>query len=147
MGSPSSRDGVTYHLPRPNQPKQPLTHDSIADITLSLNSVSASLTDIRFSFILLVGYAGAFRISEVLSIRVRDVSFFEDFTKVYLIKRKIDQYKDGHVSVITRSLKPTCPVGISERILSLLPDSSGSSYSIFVGSLILGIIRSDFMSL
>ena len=140
-------EGARRKLARPNQPKQPLTHDSIADITLSLNSVSASLKDIRFSFILLVGYAGVFRISEVLSIRVRDVSFFEDFTKVYLIKRKIDQYKDGHVSVIARSLKPTCPVGISERILSLLPDSSGSSYSIFVGSLILAILRSDFMSL
>ena len=81
-------------------------------------------------FILLVGYAGVFRIGEVLSIRVRDVSIFEDFMKVYLIKRKNDQYKDGHVSVIARSRKPTCPVGIIERILSLLPDSSGSGYPI-----------------
>ena len=107
-----------------------MTHDSIADIILSLNSASASLADIRFLFILLVGYAGVFHIGEVLSIRVRDVSTFEDFMRVYLIKRKNDQYKDGHVSVIARSRKPTCPVGITERILSLLPDSSGSSYSI-----------------
>ena len=78
-------------------------------------------------FILLVGYAGVFRISEVLSIRVRDVSIFEDFMKVYLIKRKSYQYKDGHVSVIARSWKPTCPVGITERILPLPSDSSGSS--------------------
>ena len=97
-----------------------MTHESIADITLSLNSPSASLA----------GYAGVFRISEVLSIRVRDVSIFEDFMKVYLIKCKSDQYKDGHVSVIARSRKPTCPMGICERILSLLPDSSGSSYPI-----------------
>ena len=32
--------------------------------------------------------------------------------------------------VIVRSRKPTCPVGITKRILSLLPDSSGSSYPI-----------------
>ena len=61
---------------------------------------------------------------------MRDVSILEDFMKVYLIKRKNDQYKDGHVSVMARSRKPNCPVGITERILSLLPDSSGSSYPI-----------------
>ena len=144
MGSPSSRDGPTYHSPlgqgrcrrcskelaRPVQPKQPLKHGSIAEITLTLGSASASLADILFLFILLVGYAGVFRISEVLSIRARDVTIFDDFMKVYLIKRKNDQYRDGHVSVIARSRKPTCPVGIIERILSLLPDSSGSSYPI-----------------
>ena len=107
-----------------------MKHDAIAEITLSLGSASASLADIRFLFILLVGHAGVFRISEVLSIRVRDVTTFDNFMKVFLIKRKNDQYKDGHVSVIARSRKPTCPMGITERILSLLPDSSGSSYPI-----------------
>ena len=123
-------EGARRKLARLVQPKQPLKHDSIAEITLSLGSASASLADIRFLFILLVGHAGVFRISEVLSIRVRDVTIFDDFMKVYLIKRKNDQYRDGHVSVIAESRKPTCPVGITERILSLLPDSSGSSYPI-----------------
>ena len=51
--------------------------------------------------------------------------------KVYLIMRKNDQYRDGHVSVIdNRCRKPTCPVGITERISSLLPYSRGSRYPI-----------------
>ena len=104
-------EGARRKLARPVKPKQPLKHDSIAEITLSLNSASASLADIRFLFILLVGYAGVFRISEVLGIRVRDVSIFDDFMKVYLIMRKNDQYRDGHVSVIARSRKPTCRWG------------------------------------
>ena len=37
---------------------------------------------------------------------------------------------EGHFSVIARSRKPTCSVGITERILSLLPASSGSNYPI-----------------
>ena len=123
-------EGVRRKLARPVQPKQPLKHDAIAKITLSLGSASASLVDIRFLFILLVRYAGVFRISEVLSIRVWDVTIFDDFMKVYLFKCMNDQYRDGHVSVIARSRKPTCPVGITERILSLLPDSSGSSHPI-----------------
>ena len=45
--------------------------------------------------------------------------------------RKNDQYKDGHVSVNDNwSRKPACPVGITELISSLLPDTSGSSYPI-----------------
>lgn len=103
-------EGARRKLARPVQPKQPLKHDSIAEITLSLGSASASLADIRFLFILLVGYAGVFRISEVL-ISVRDVSVFHDFMKVYLIKRKNDQCRNGHVSVMARSRKPTCPGG------------------------------------
>ena len=133
MGSPSSRDGLTYHSPHGEgrcqvclkeasetcPAKQPLKHDSIAEITLSLKSASASayLADIHFLIILLVGYAGVFCISEVLSIRVRDVSIF-DFLKIYLIMCKNNQYRDGHVSVIANwSWKPTCPVGITERII------------------------------
>ena len=142
MVSPSSRNGLTYHFTlgeggcrgcsketsETRPAKQPLKHDSIADITLSLKSasVSAYLAQIRLLIILLVGYAGVFCISEVLSSRVRDASIF-DFLKIYLIMRKNDQYRDGHVLVIAHcSRKLSCPVGIIERILSLLPDSSDS---------------------
>ena len=49
------------------------------------------------------------------------------FMKVYLIMYNNDQYRNGHVSVMYNwSRKPTCPVGITERKSSLLPDSSGS---------------------
>ena len=61
---------------------------------------------------------------------MRDVSIFH-FTKVYLLMRKNDQYRHGHVSVIDCwSRKPTCPAGITERISTLPPDPSGSSYPI-----------------
>ena len=124
-------EGARRKLARPVQPKQPLSHDVIANITLSLSTASASLADIRFLFILLVDYAGIFRISEILDIRVKDVAFFDDFMKINLLKSKNDQYRDGHVSVIARSRKPTCPVGITEKLFSLLPDSKGSSYPVF----------------
>ena len=119
-------EGARRKLARPVQPKKPLDHGVVTNIALRLNSASASLSDARFLFILLVGYAGVFRINELLSIRVKDISFFDDYMKVFLIKRKNDQYRDGHVSVIARSRKLTCPVWISERLISLLPDSGTS---------------------
>ena len=88
----------------------PLSHDGIVDITLSLNTTSSSLADILFLFILLVGYP--------VNLRVKDVTIFEDFMKINLIKRKNDRHRDGHVSVLERSCKPTCPVGITERLFS-----------------------------
>ena len=91
------------------------------------------------------GYAGVFRINEVLGIRMRDVSIF-DFMKVYLIMRKNDQYWDGYVSVIDYwSRKPTCLAGIIERISSLPPDSSSSSYPIVCSRIVNS--KSDFISL
>ena len=45
---------------------------------------------------------------------------------ITLSKRKNDQYRKGHVSPISRSGKPTCPVDITERLLSFLPDKNGS---------------------
>ena len=82
-------EGARRKLARSVQPKQPLAHDTIASITFSWSSASASLADLRFLFILLVGYANVFRISEALSIRVKYVSVLEDFMSVYLVKQKI----------------------------------------------------------
>ena len=104
-------EGARRKLARPVQPKKPLDHGVVTNIALRLNSASASLSDVRFLFILFVGYAGVFRINELLSIRVNDISFFDDYMKVFLIKRKNDQYRDGHVSVIARSRKLNALLG------------------------------------
>ena len=94
----------------------------ITDITLILNTTSASLADIRFLFILLVGYAGVFRITKILSLRVKDIIILEDFMKINLIKCKNDQYRNGHISVLGMSRKPTCPVGIIEDFFFCFPN-------------------------
>ena len=72
--------------------KQPLKHVSIADYLKLEICIFSSYSVLACSFIIIIiiiiiyfiflgGYAGVFRISEVLSIRVRDVSIF-DFMKV-----------------------------------------------------------------
>ena len=53
--------------------------------------------------------------------------------KINLIKSKSDQYRDGHDSVLARSRKPTCPVGITERLSSLLPDTKAPVIPLFAG--------------
>ena len=84
------------------------------------NTALAFLAAIRFLFVLLVGYADLFRISELLSIKVKDISISGDGMSIFVSQRKNDQFREGHTSLIARSSKVSCPVSINERLLALL---------------------------
>ena len=122
----AAAEGAKRRLSRPIQPKWPLALETVVSIAQYYNTVSASLADIRFLFVLLVGYAGLFRVSELLNVRVKDVSIDEIGMSVFISQRKNDQFREGHTSVIARSNKISCPVAITERILSFLPDAKDS---------------------
>ena len=79
-----------------------------------------------FLFILLVGFAGFFRIDEIRNIALRDVSIHSDHMSVYVPQRKNDQYRKGHTAFLTSTGKVTCPVAVTERLIKLLPQSSSA---------------------
>ena len=54
------------------------------------NTAFASLAAIRFVFVLLVGYAGLFRISELLSVKVKDILISVDGMSIFVSQRKND---------------------------------------------------------
>ena len=87
----------------------------------------ASLADLRLLFIVLVGYAGFLRISEILAMQVKHIEFLPEGMSIYLPKRKNDQFRLGSKVFIARSNNITCPVAISQRLLAILPDGSDSS--------------------
>ena len=122
----AAAEGAKRKLSRPVQPKQPLALDTVVKIAQSYNTASASLAVIRFLFVLLVGYAGLFRISELLNVKVKDVSISSVGMSIFVSQRKNDQFREGHTSIIARSGKVSCPVAITERILALLADSKES---------------------
>ena len=64
---------------------------------------------LRLTFQLL-GYACDLRSSEILSIRENDITILDYFTQIFLVRRKNDQYRDGHVLGIDKSFKLTRPV-------------------------------------
>ena len=71
-------------------------------------------------FVLLVGYAGLFRISELLSVKIKSISISDDGMSIFVSQRKNDQFREGHTSIIARSSKVSCPVSITEELLALL---------------------------
>ena len=90
------------------------------------NTPSDSLLTLRFLFILHIGYFGLFRIKEILGIRPCDIQISDSHLSIFISGRKNDQHRDGHTSILARSGKVTCPVSITEKIMSLLPSTHKS---------------------
>ena len=107
----SVTEGTKRKLVRPIQPKDSLSNEAVTENTKKLCNPNASLVDIRFLSILLVGYAGIFHIIEILNIyKIKDVRVFDNYMTILVPKRKNNQYRRGHVSTVARSGKFTCPV-------------------------------------
>jgi hypothetical protein len=76
--------------------------------------------------LLLVGYAGAFRRSELSSLRVEDVEFVEDGATVLLRRSKTDQEGKGDKRALPYGSHPqTCPVRNLRRWLEVLSEAEG----------------------
>ena len=105
------------------QNKQPLPIDVVQKVA-EYYGTKNYLAHIGFLFIPLVGYASLFRMNEIQSIALKDIVIRDEYMSVHVPKRKIDQYREGHTSLLARSRKATCPVSIAERFIKLLPQPS-----------------------
>ena len=116
--------GARRELSRPVRPKEPLSEQSLNHLADYYNKDSASLEVVRFLFIVIIGYSGLFRISEILAISLNDINILGSSMSITIHKRKNDQFREGHTSFFSRSGKVTCPVSITERLISLLPSGT-----------------------
>jgi integrase len=74
-----------------------------------LSHLPHGLLGIRDRALLLVGFAGAFRRSELVGLNVEDVTFTDDGLKVVIRRSKTDQEGAGQVIGIVRGVN-LCPV-------------------------------------
>ena len=54
--------------------------------------------------------------------KLGNITLFKDPMSIFVPKRKNDQIREGHTSAIAKSGKLTCPVAITEKLISLLPE-------------------------
>ena len=80
-----------------------------SDVAAMLSHVPAGLLGLRDRALLLVGFAGALRRSELAALNVEDLSFGDDGVKILIRHSKTDQEGAGQVVGITRGSK-LCPV-------------------------------------
>ena len=59
-------------------------------------------------------FAGFFRISELLNVKIKDVTFFESRVEIFLPKSKCDQLQEGNIIYISKT-GPFCPIHWLEK--------------------------------
>lgn len=95
---------------KPKEKATPLTLETIAKMSAFLME-SNRLIDCRNCTLLLVGFFGAFRRSELVSIKWSDITFVPEGMEILISRSKTDQGGEGQVCAIPASDNPLlCPV-------------------------------------
>jgi len=74
----------------PVKKKEPVTPEIIQRLVTQYGSVSASLADLRFLILCVLGYAGFFRFNELVQLRRCDFQFEDSFMRIFVQRSKPD---------------------------------------------------------
>jgi integrase len=99
------------------QPQRRVAALSTDDLRAIISSLGQSTKDIRDAAVLLIGFAGAFRRSELVAIDREDVQIDEICAAVILRRSKTDQTGRGRTVSIPRVRGHLCPIGALEEWL------------------------------
>jgi site-specific recombinase XerD len=113
--------GVRRTLGVAQQGKSPVL---TADVAAMLAHLPATLLGVRDRALLLTGFAGAFRRSELVALNVEDLEFREDGLKVTIRRSKTDQEGAGQVIGIAFGSK-ICPVRALQEWLTAASITTG----------------------
>ena len=138
LASPTQSLSVRATLKGIRRKKTSLTTEKapvlVADLRKMVDTLGGSLMGKRDRALLLVGFAGAFRRSELVSLNVADVTFDPNGLTIRLRRSKTDQEGEGRkVGLPYGSNLATCPVRALQEWLS--------AGSIIEGALFVGINR------
>ena len=91
---------------------RPITADPLrpVDLAKAVATLPDSLTGARERAILLAGFAGALRRSEIVGLDVENVSWIDGDMGLFLPKRKTDQFRRGTHVHVPSGRDETCPV-------------------------------------
>jgi site-specific recombinase XerD len=95
-----------------------------SDVAAMVSHVPAGLLGLRDRALLLVGFAGAFRRSELVALTVEDLEFSEEGLKILIRRSKTDQEGAGQAVGIARGVN-LCPVEALRTWLSAAGIKSG----------------------
>lgn len=99
---------LTRELGEPARGKQPIL---VEDLKAMLSHCPPTLTGIRDKAVLLIGFAGAFRRSELVAVNVEDITTSDEGIVIMIRGSKTDQKREGRKVAIPYGKELiTCPV-------------------------------------
>ena len=95
-------EGIKRKIGTYQNGKKPLLINTLHKIidVIDINKVNKYITSIRDKAIILIGFSGGFRRSEIVNLRDSDLEFVTEGLKISLRRSKSDQYGEGMVKAI-----------------------------------------------
>lgn len=123
----SIRSSAKRLLSRPVNKKEPITPAILEKLVDKYGHSECSLIDLRLLTMCLIGYAGFFRFSELVNIRLSDINFQENCVSIFVPCSKTDKYRSGCSVIIAATNTKTCPVLMLKRFLNMCCISNSNS--------------------
>ena len=110
--------GALRLCPGSNSRKDPLPVEVIKSVVDTYKLRPHNLLECRTILVILLGFCGFFRISELLSVRIQDVTFLPDHIEIFLESSKCDQYRQGNTVIVSKTRTEDCPVTFLEKFMA-----------------------------
>jgi site-specific recombinase XerD len=122
--------GIKRQIGVAQKGKKPLTIENLKKIVNSINSNESSpARKLRNKTILLVGFAGGFRRSELTNLNYEDLDFVNEGIKIKIKKSKTDQFGEGMIKAIPYfNNEEFCPVINLKKMLDICKIKSGGIF-------------------
>ena len=97
---------------------------------------NASLSDLRIASLCALGFAGFFRLNEIVNILPKHLEFHDDFLKIFIPRSKTDVYREGNFVFICKISGIYCPVNLILKYVNMAGVYLDSDLPLFRASLI-----------
>ena len=95
--------------------KQPLEAKHVKTVIAKFGD--GNLGQLQIATLITLGFSAFLRWDDLSKLERQDIAIEEDHMKIFLVKRKNDQYREGSWIFVARSRKLTCPVNLVEKFL------------------------------
>jgi hypothetical protein len=110
-------NGLKRSLASPVVHKEPFTAKHIRKFINLMNK--QSLTDVRNTLMIVLAFFAFLPVDELIHIRVKDLSIFDDHVQINLPQSKTDQLRQGLSVVVAKVGGSGCPVGLLQVYLAM----------------------------
>ena len=117
---------------RPIQKKKSVTANIIRAIVNKCAAAQCSLKDLRTATFCTLGFAGFFRVGELRAIQPNQITFYDSYIEIKILRSKTDVYREGNVVYISRFSTKYCPAALLFRYMSAAGIDPSSSLPLFL---------------
>ena len=112
--------------------KKPILLEDLKSIVMEIDKENEIKIKLRNKALILIGFSGAFRRSELVSVELDDIDFVKEGVKIFIKKSKTDQSGEGMIKAIPYfTSEKFCPVLSLSNWINFLKTVENNSNRVF----------------